>query len=540
MRAPVRWSVVLSLVLLATPAVAALTKSQQACVNTQNASWQKVAAITGKVVAGCIKDHNLGTSADIAACVAADDDGKVVGAGDKAQDGYDARCVGLDGDGQPKLPGVFVSDVATLVRAAAVEGRRALGAVYGTDVGATALTELANKSGARCQAAVARSLTKCAAVRRKVFNRCKKAALTTATTPAELALCVGADAQGKIAKACDTPTAAGGDAIRKTLAKQCVAKGVTLTVAFPQCASNDPEAVHGCIAAPLACAVCQAQNGVDRLAADCDALDDAMTNGSCRPLEVLVPAYGNPCCGGGPVMWSDLIAAAPGGVHLNVILNPASGPGVGPEIDPNYVSPGPVGPLLDVRAAGATIYGYVSTSFATRTLADVKLDIDLYYTPAYWRGAGVQVDGIFFDEMSSDLPDVGYYQALRDYVRAKDSSALVIANPGQAATQDTSGGLSGFTVMDYATAADILVVFEGSGADYRTSYTHPAWVDALTPAHFAHLVHGESAADLAGDLDLARSRKAGMIYVTDDVFVPNPWDVLATYWAAELAALALP
>ena len=41
------------------------------------------------------------------------------------------------------------------------------------------------------------------------------------------------------------------------------------------------------------------------------------------------------------------------------------------------------------------------------------------------------------------------------------------------------------------------------------------------------------------DLDLARTRKAGMIYVTDDVLVPNPWDALATYWGAELGVLGL-
>jgi hypothetical protein len=92
-----------------------------------------------------------------------------------------------------------------------------------------------------------------------------------------------------------------------------------------------------------------------------------------------------------------------------------------------------------------------------------------------------------------------------------------------------------------ATAADVLVVFEGTGSDYHTAYTHPAWVNALTSAHFAHLVHGEAtSANMEIDLDLARARKAGMVYVTDDVLVPNPWDKLATYWSAEIGLIALP
>ena len=266
---------------------------------------------------------------------------------------------------------------------------------------------------------------------------------------------------------------------------------------------------------------------------------------ACPPVELLVPAYGNPCCGGGPTMWSTLIAAAQANtVPLSVILNPASGPGAGTEIDPNYVNDtgsGPMGPMVDLKAAGGIVYGYVTTSYATRTLAAVEAEVDKYYDPAFWRGAGVLVDGIFLDEMSSDLPNVGYYQQLRDYVHAKDPSARVIANPGVTATQDTSGGTSGFTVQDYANAADVLVVFENTGSEYRTNYSAPAWVNTLTARHFAHLVHSESAtADMTLDVGLAKSRNAGMLYVTDDVLSPNPWDTLATYWSSEVSQLSLP
>ena len=169
--------------------------------------------------------------------------------------------------------------------------------------------------------------------------------------------------------------------------------------------------------------------------------------------------------------------------------------------------------------------------FASRPIGDAKADIDLYYTPAYWRGAGVQVDGIFLDEMSSDLPDVGYYQELRDYVKAKDANARVIANPGQPATQDTSGGLSGFTVMDYATAADVLVTFEGTLDDYLIDYTPAPYANALPASHFAHLIHGApSFDDLYLTVDYARIRKVGMVYVTDDELLPNPWDTLPPYF----------
>ena len=235
-------------------------------------------------------------------------------------------------------------------------------------------------------------------------------------------------------------------------------------------------------------------------------------------------------------MWPDLVASAAAGLPIHAILNPASGPGASP-IDPNYVNTGGVGPAVDLVAAGGRLYGYVATTFGARPLAAVEGDIDVYYDPAYWRGAGVLVRGIFLDEMSNDLASTGYYQALTAYVKAKDASARVFGNPGTPFTQDTSGGGSGFGVNDYATSVDTIVTFENTGPAYRTSYTAPSWLATLGASHFAHIVHSEAAAsDMLQDLQQAGARKAGFVYVTDDV-LPNPFDFLAGYWAAETAAL---
>jgi len=88
---------------------------------------------------------------------------------------------------------------------------------------------------------------------------------------------------------------------------------------------------------------------------------------------------------------------------------------------------------------------------------------------------------------------------------------------------------------------DVLVVFENTGSEYRTNYSAPAWVNTLTARHFAHLVHSESSTtDMTLDVGLAKSRNAGMLYVTDDVLSPNPWDTLATYWSSEVSQLSLP
>jgi len=256
------------------------------------------------------------------------------------------------------------------------------------------------------------------------------------------------------------------------------------------------------------------------------------------PLAALVPAYANPCCAGGLTMWPDLIAAASSGtIVLHVILNPSSGPGASP-IDPNFVNTGGVGPAVDLVSAGGRLYGYVATGFGSRPLAAVQADIDRYYDPAYWRGAGVLVSGIFLDEMTNDIAATGYYQTLDAYVKSKDIGARVFGNPGTSFTQDTSGGASGFSVGDYADSVDTIVTFENTGVAYRTGYAPPSWLASLDASHFAHIIHTEaSTTDMQQDIQLARNRKVGFVYVTDDV-LPNPFDFLASYWSEEQVAIA--
>jgi hypothetical protein len=255
---------------------------------------------------------------------------------------------------------------------------------------------------------------------------------------------------------------------------------------------------------------------------------------------VLIPAYENPCCNAGVAMWSSLIDNARlGKVKLAVILEPASGPGASP-IDPNYVNAAGVGPAVELTAAGGKLYGYVPTGYGTRPLSSVFADIDTYYDPAYWRGAGVLVSGIFVDEMSNDLALTSYYRSVTSHIRAKNAGAHVFGNPGTTFTIDSSGGASGFSLDDYAGSVDTIVTFENAGPTYRTAYAAPSWVDHFDASHFAHIIHSEPAiADMLTDLELARTRKAGFVYVTDDV-LPNPYNVLPSYWTQQLDALAAP
>lgn len=253
-------------------------------------------------------------------------------------------------------------------------------------------------------------------------------------------------------------------------------------------------------------------------------------------LGLLVPAYGNPGNPDGAAMWNALeTTAATIQSDLVVILNPFDGPGSSP-IDPNYVNGSGEGPVVDVRAVGGRIIGYVKTEYTSTDINTVKGDIDRYYDPTYWSGADVQVDGIFIDEMSDDLADVPYYEDLRDYVKAYDADAFVVGNPGTSFVDTANPG--GNTIDDYAQSVDMLVTFESSSAAYRTTYEPPIWLDDYPADRFAHIVHTEpSSSGMVTDLSLAIDRKAGFAYATDDdLSEMNPYDEIPSYWAEEVDA----
>jgi hypothetical protein len=93
------------------------------------------------------------------------------------------------------------------------------------------------------------------------------------------------------------------------------------------------------------------------------------------------------------------------------------------------------------------------------------------------------------------------------------------------------------TLEGYLTrpAADTLVTFEHfTGYD---SYQSDAWTQRYLPTAFSHLCYSiASSVTMTNYVQLARSRNAAYIYVTDDT-ANNPWDTLPSYWESEVALI---
>ena len=189
-----------------------------------------------------------------------------------------------------------------------------------------------------------------------------------------------------------------------------------------------------------------------------------------------------------------------------VVLNPDSGPGT--VSYPSFVTK-----VAAARAQGATVVGYVDTSYGARALSSVKADIDKYRA---WYG----VNAFFFDQTPYDCADVAYYQDVEDYVRMQ-AGGFIFHNPGMNPQEC------------YLDVADIVVNFEGSEATYD-AWTPAAYTASYPAGRFWHIVYAVDPAHAATLLSTAAGRNGGLVFLTEQN-MPNPFAVIPTeaLWIAQ-------
>lgn len=190
-----------------------------------------------------------------------------------------------------------------------------------------------------------------------------------------------------------------------------------------------------------------------------------------------------------------------------MVANPDSGPG--PAVDPSWVTA-----IGQAQQAGIHIIGYVYTDYGLRPLADVESDINEFVS---WYG----VDGIFLDEAASDVADLGYYQALYQYIHSLSAGFTVVLNPGV------------YPDQSYLSAADVINVFEGSYSSYKRLQV-PAWAKSAPPNQLSYTVYAvPNSGALQNVLGTAITNRVGYVYVTDRT-LPNPYGQLPSYWSKEV------
>ena len=227
-------------------------------------------------------------------------------------------------------------------------------------------------------------------------------------------------------------------------------------------------------------------------------------------IALLVPAYFGPSSG----YWDQLSLAAPR-VPLVAIANVFNGPGNDSAPRAEYVRV-----MKSVRDAGGQVIGYVYSQYGARAAEVVKADM-LKWHQFY------PLDGFFVDEMSN-VPNTGildYYAGLANYARSLKPQYQMMGNPGTNTEE----------AYRIKNTADVFTIFEGSSG--YTNFVPAGWTQKYPAFQFAHLLYAITGASaMQTNLNLAVSRRAGYVYITDDV-LNNPWDRLPTYWTQEVAAV---
>src|SRR3989442_2821269 len=217
---------------------------------------------------------------------------------------------------------------------------------------------------------------------------------------------------------------------------------------------------------------------------------------------VVIPLYTYPTDGS----WAASLQAK--NAHPNVpiiaIINPSDGPGG--SSDSNYVQG-----VKNFQAAGIIVIGYVATGYASHGMSDLDTQMSLY---KIWYSA----NGIFFDEMSNNAGNEGYYSTLNTYVKSLGMT-MTMGNPGTSVPSSYIGIL------------DSLCIFEQSGLptlSYLSSYSgHPK-------SNFAYI--GLSVSSLDTSFEVSSSNYVQWIYITN-AGGGNPYNVLPSYFMNEVAAL---
>jgi hypothetical protein len=201
-----------------------------------------------------------------------------------------------------------------------------------------------------------------------------------------------------------------------------------------------------------------------------------------------VPDY-YPHVAGGSQDWTQLHQLGPDDL---VILNMDRGPiGRTDWSNQHYYEP-----MMQVKErTRARFLGYIPTEFGLRSpRLVIAIALDWYRD---WI-----VDGFFIDETASS-DRAGYYKSLQrtlgwlwpDSKRAYNMAAY----PQDKAQMDN---------------LPLVVTFEGSADSYERQYAMPDWMATRWPNKTAHLIHSAPSGDYSRLVGLAKTRRAGYVYVT--------------------------
>lgn len=219
---------------------------------------------------------------------------------------------------------------------------------------------------------------------------------------------------------------------------------------------------------------------------------------------ILIPLYVYPKDSNS---WQPIIDTKTRHPNLTIIaiINPNNGPGQ--FLDKNYEEQ-----INRLKELDIKMIGYVSTQWAFKPISEVKQEIDT------WKHLYPQMEGIFFDEMSTLPQNVHYYSELGMYAKSTESFDFTVGNPGVD------------TISDYIGTVDNLVIHENSFLPSLPSLND--WHALYDKSNFSYLVHSKPTIDI--QYIKSSSNHVSLLYVTDDQLdflssENDPWETISSH-----------
>ena len=219
---------------------------------------------------------------------------------------------------------------------------------------------------------------------------------------------------------------------------------------------------------------------------------------------IVVPLYTYPTDGS----WTTVINTHKSypGVPIMVIAD-VSGSGAGSSSDSNYANG-----IRNMQAAGIQVLGYVDTLYAGRSISAGKTEATNWWN---WY----KVNGIFFDEMANSGGSESYYSTLTAFAKSLGMT-YTMGNPGT--TISTS----------YIGTVDSIVFYESPGLPTLSSLS--SYISGYSKSNFGYIAF--SVSSLNTSFEVSSSNYVQWLYITN-AGGGNPYDVLPSYFATEVAAL---
>lgn len=223
-----------------------------------------------------------------------------------------------------------------------------------------------------------------------------------------------------------------------------------------------------------------------------------------KDLKILIPAYFDPVHTNYWEIMANEAEKLPSKIYAIANVNN----GAGENVKISYTKA-----INNMRSKGGKVIGYVDSDYTNVSLDNIKDEIDSWYSK-------YEIDGIFIDCQHNIEGYQLYYAIVYNYIKEKDSKALVVTNPG-------TNTLETYVKFNKRLITDVICVYENFEGFDR--WKLPSWTENYSSDTFAVIPYDIWSNNWRQTVDYAASMNVSWFYATDESGY-NKWGSLPSYF----------